>query len=112
MTITGESLRDAGQAAVIAADEMEANAGEYITAQIREFIDEGREFSADDIREALDGYRPIRRAMAIHPNLLPAIMAGFSKKKAIVPVGVCRPSRASRRTNWNMVWKAAPPTRA
>lgn len=37
-----------------------------------------------------------------------AIMGGFSRRKLITPVGVCRPTRASRRANWNMVWKAAP----
>lgn len=112
MTITGESLRDAGQAVVIADDEMEANAGAYLKGAIQDLIDSGREFSADDVRVAVDDLRPVRRAMANHPNLLPAIMGSFAKRKLITPVGVCRPTRASRRTNWNMVWKASPPPRS
>lgn len=112
MNPTAEQLRDAGQSVVIAADEMEANAGAYLRGAIQDLIDSGREFSADDVRAAVDDLRPVRRAMANHPNLLPAIMAGFAKKNLIERVGVCRPTRSSRRTNWNMVWKAVPSVRS
>lgn len=112
MNATGEDLRDAGQHIVESNDSVEANAGEIIRATIDQLIGSGEPFSADDIRDALEGNELVARAMFKRPNLLPAIIGGASRKGLIEPIGIVKPTRASRHANRNLVWRATVQGRA
>ena len=101
----GMELRDAGTAAVIAADvAVHKGAGEHIKATIAEYAASGREFTAEDVREVLKDNTLVVRELASKPNLLPALMGNASKGGLIHCVGMCRSSRASRRASRNLVW--------
>lgn len=105
---TGMELRDEGVEAVIAADAApHRGAAPFIREALDAFIASGQPFSADDIREALADNITVRRALADKPNLMPALFATAAKTGRIEAVGLCRPSRASRRSGRNLVWKAA-----
>lgn len=109
---TGDDLRDDGQAVVIADDAVEANAGKIIRATLRRLIETGEQFSADDIRSEVEGYDLVARAMFKRPNLLPAIIGGASRKGLIEPIGIVKPTRASRHANRNLIWRATAQGRA
>ncbi|HLS33037.1 MAG TPA: hypothetical protein VK039_05575 [Brevibacterium sp.] len=105
---TGMELRDQGVAAVISADTAaHRSAAPYLREALDAFIESGQAFSADDIREALAENVVVRRELANRPNLMPALIANAAKAGRIEAVGLCRPSRASRRSGRNLVWKAA-----
>lgn len=105
---TGMELRDQGTAAVIAADTAaHRSAAPYLREALDAFIEAGMEFSADDIREALADNIVVRRELANRPNLMPALIANAAKAGRIEAVGFCRPSRSSRRSGRNLVWRAA-----
>lgn len=102
---TGIELRDAGTEAVIAADvAAHRGAGKFIEQVIREYADLGVKFTADDVREALRDNPTVVRELASKPNLLPAYIGSASRARLIRPVDTCRPERASRRANRNLVW--------
>lgn len=103
---TGEELRDAGQHIVEVNDSVEANAGAVIRSVIERLIKSGEPFSADEIRDALEGNEAVERAMFKRPNLLPAIIGGASRKGLIEPIGIVKPSRPSRHANRNLIWRA------
>ncbi len=103
---SGDDLASAGQKIVIANDAVKANAGDQIRNVIDEYIKSGRTFTADDIREAFIDNEIVERAMFMKPNLLPALIAGASRRGLIVAVGYCKPSRASRHANPNRIWQA------
>ena len=107
MTMTTPmDLRNEGQAATIAADcAAHRGAGEYIAAVIEEYADSGREFTADDVREALRDNEKVRAALIDRPNLLPAHLGSAARRGLIEGVAFYRPSRASRRASRNLVWK-------
>ena len=106
--IPGIDLRDAGVAAVIAADTAaHRSATPFIQEALDAFIEAGQPFSADDIREALAENAHVRRELANRPNLMPALIANAAKAGRIEAVGYCRPSRSSRRSGRNLVWRAA-----
>ena len=109
---TGDSLAEAGQEIVIANDAVKDNAGDQIRKVIDEYIKSGCTFTADDVREAFIGNEVIERAMFMKPNLLPALIAGASRRGLIVAVGYCKPSRASRHANPNRIWQAVKHARA
>lgn len=102
---TGDDLREAGQAIVTANDAVEANAGKAIQSMILAFVAEGSDFSADDIREKFEGVDYVTRAMFRRPNLLPAIIGAASRKGLIEPIGIVKPSRPSRHSNRNLIWR-------
>ena len=105
---TGMDLRDQGVAAVIAADTAAHRcASPYLREAVDAFIEAGLPFSADDIREALAENVVVRRELANRPNLMPALIANAAKAGRIEAVGMCRPSRSSRRASRNLVWRAA-----
>ena len=52
---TGEELRNTGQHIVEVNDSVEANAGAVIRATLERFIESGEPFSADEVRDALEG---------------------------------------------------------
>lgn len=105
---TGMELRDQGVAAVIAADTAaHRSAAPYLREALDAFIESGQAFSADDIREALAENVVVRRELANRPNLMPAVIANAAKAGRIEAVGFCRPSRSSRRSGRNLVWRAA-----
>lgn len=102
---TGIELRDAGTEAVIAADVApHRGAGKFIEQAIREYASLEVEFTADDVRNALRDNPTVVRELASRPNLLPAYIGIASRARLIRPVGTCRPERASRRANRNLVW--------
>lgn len=102
---TGIELRDQGMEAVIAADvSVHRGAGEYIKDTIAELARTGREFTAEDVRAELAGNPKVVDALAMKPNLLPALMGSASKSGQIISVGMRRPKRASRRASRNLVW--------
>lgn len=103
---TGEDLRNAGQHIVEVNDSVEANAGKVIRATLDRFIESGEPFSADEIRDALEGNEVVERAMFKRPNLLPAIIGGASRKGSIEPIGIVKPTRPSRHANRNLIWRA------
>lgn len=109
---TGDDLRDAGQAIVEANDAVEANAGKIIRATLLRFIQTGQQFSADEVREELEGNDLVARAMFKRPNLLPAIIGAASRKGLIEPIGIVKPSRPSRHSNRNLIWRATAQGRA
>lgn len=103
---TGDDLHSDGQTIVEANDAVEANAGKIIRATLHRFIQTGQNFSADDVREELEGNDLVARAMFKRPNLLPAIIGGASRRGVIEPVGIVKPTRASRHSNRNLIWRA------
>lgn len=103
---TGDDLRDAGQTIVTANDAVEANAGKIIRDTIDWLIESGQHFSADDIRDELEGNAAVSRAMFKRPNLLPAIIGAASRKGLIEPIGIVKPTRPSRHSNRNLIWRA------
>lgn len=109
---TGEDLREDGQTIVIANDAVEANAGKIIRATILRLIESGQHFSADDIRDELEGNDTVERAMFKRPNLLPAIIGAASRKGLIEPIGFVKPTRPSRHSNRNLIWRATAQGRA
>ncbi|WP_240373138.1 hypothetical protein [Brevibacterium zhoupengii] len=109
---TGEELRDAGQQVVEINDSVEANAGAVIRATLDRLIKSGEPFSADEIRDALEGNEAVERAMFKRPNLLPAIIGGASRKGLIEPIGIVKPTRPSRHSNRNLIWRATEQGRA
>lgn len=105
---TGIDLKHQGIAAVIAADTAaHRSAAPYLREALDAFIESGQAFSADDIREALADNIAVRRELANRPNLMPALIANAAKAGRIEAVGYCRPSRSSRRSGRNLVWRAA-----
>lgn len=102
---TGDDLRDAGQTIVTANDAVEANAGKIIRDTIDWLIESGQHFSADDIRDELEGNEAVSRAMFKRPNLLPAIIGAASRKGLIEPIGIVKPTRPSRHANRNLIWR-------
>ena len=112
MNPTGDDLRIAGQSIVEANDAVETNAGKLILATLLRFIQTRQPFSADDVREELEGNELIARAMFKRPNLLPAIIGGASRKGLIEPIGIVKPTRASRHANRNLIWRATAQGRA
>ena len=112
MNPTGEQLRDAGQHIVEVNDSVQANAGKIIRATLLRFIQAGEPFSADEVREELEGNDAVERAMFKRPNLLPAIIGGASRKGLIEPIGIVKPSRPSRHANRNLIWRATEQGRA
>lgn len=104
---TGDDLRDTGQTVVTANDAVEANAGKIIRATLLRFIETGHQFSADEVREELEGNDLVARAMFKRPNLLPAIIGAASRKGLIEPIGIVKPVRPSRHSNRNLIWRAA-----
>lgn len=109
---TGDDLRDEGQHIVEVNDSVDANAGRIIRATLRRFIQTGRPFSADEVREELEGNERVTRAMFKRPNLLPAIIGGASRQGLIEPIGIVKPTRPSRHANRNLVWRATEQGRA
>lgn len=109
---TGEDLRNEGQHIVEVNDSVEANAGKIIRATLLRFIQTGQPFSADEVREELEGNDAVERAMFKRPNLLPAIIGGASRKGLIEPIGIVKPSRPSRHANRNLIWRATEQGRA
>lgn len=109
---TGDDLREDGQTIVTANDAVEANAGKVIRATIHRLIESGRHFSADDIRDELEGNDTVERAMLKRPNLLPAIIGAASRKGLIEPIGIVKPTRPSRHANRNLIWRATAQGRA
>lgn len=103
---TGEDLRDSGQHIVEVNDSVEANAGAVIRATLDRLIESGEPFSADEIRDELEGNEVVERAMFKRPNLLPAIIGGASRKGLIEPIGIVKPTRPSRHANRNLIWRA------
>lgn len=103
---SGDDLRDTGQTIVTVNDAVEANAGKAIQSMILSFVAEGSDFSADDIREKFEGVDYVTRAMFKRPNLLPAIIGAASRKGLIEPIGIVKPSRPSRHSNRNLIWRA------
>lgn len=102
----GMELRDQGVAAVLAADAApHRGAAPFIREALDAFIESGQPFSADDIREVLADNIIVRRELANRPNLMPAMFATTAKAGRIEAVGLCRPSRSSRRSGRNLVWK-------
>ncbi|TSI12665.1 hypothetical protein [Brevibacterium aurantiacum] len=109
---TGDDLRDTGQTIVTANDAVEANAGKIIRDTIGWLIESGQHFSADDIRAELEGNDLVARAMFKRPNLLPAIIGAASRKGLIEPIGIVKPTRPSRHSNRNLIWRATAQGRA
>lgn len=109
---TGDDLRNDGQHIVAVNDSVEANAGKIIRATIDRLIESGEPFSADDIRDELEGNEKVERAMFKRPNLLPAIIGGASRRGLIEPIGVVKPTRPSRHSNRNLIWRATAQGRA
>lgn len=103
---TGDDLRQTGQHIVMVNDSVEANAGKIIRATLLRFIETGQQFSADDIRDELEGNDLVARAMFKRPNLLPAIIGAASRKGLIEPIGIVKPTRPSRHSNRNLTWRA------
>lgn len=112
MNPTGEELRDTGQCIVEVNDSVEANAGAVIRATLERLIGSGEPFSADEIRDALEGNDVVARAMFKRPNLLPAIIGAASRKGLIEPIGIVKPTRPSRHANRNLIWRATAQGRA
>lgn len=98
--MNGIELRAEGTDATIAADVAPHRmAGPHIKAAIAELAQSGRTFDADDVRALLpEGVVPHS------PNLLPAHMGAAAAKGLIVPVGLTRTRRASRRSSRNLLW--------
>src|SRR5690625_516855 len=97
---TGTQLRDQGQADVLAADAaIHRGVTEDINAAIADLISEGREFTADDIRERLPAdFDPHS------DNLLPAVIGSLAARDRIRAVGHRRCTRPSRRAGWMRIW--------
>lgn len=105
MTTTGESLRAEGQSAVIAADTaIHRNAGEAIRDALDWCIAVGQPFTAEDVRALLP-----TNVEPHSPNLLPAIMGGYASSGRITAVGMCKPTRPSRRHSRNLIWQPTKP---
>lgn len=103
MTTNGKALRDDGQSAVIAADTaVHRGAGDHIRDALDHLIKTGYQFTADDVRALLPA-----DVEPHSPNLLPAIMGGYAQAGRITAIGMCRPTRASRRHSRNLVWVRA-----
>lgn len=103
---TGDDLREDGQTIVTANDAVEANAGKIIRAVVQRLIESGQHFSADDIRGEIEDNETVERAMFKRPNLLPAIIGAASRKGLIEPIGIVKPTRPSRHSNRNLIWRA------
>lgn len=109
---SGDDLRQTGQHIVTLNDSVEANAGKLIRATLLRFIQTGQQFSADEVREELEGNDLVARAMFKRPNLLPAIIGAASRKGLIEPIGIVKPTRPSRHSNRNLIWRATAQGRA
>ena len=109
---TGDDLRQTGQHIVMVNDSVEANAGKFIRATLLRFIETGHQFSADEVREELEGDDLVARTMFKRPNLLPAIIGAASRKGLIEPIGFVKPARPSRHSNRNLIWRATEQGRA
>jgi hypothetical protein len=92
--------RHEGQAAALAAGS--AAHREYrdrAEAALAEFIRSGREFTADDLRNAIG-----EELDQAGPNLLPSVIGTAASRHAIVPAGEYRSRRRSRHASRNRVW--------
>lgn len=98
----GEQLQINGVAANLAA----------ATAATRDFRDHAetilaafsrqrREFTADDVREAI----PPEADPPHSPNTLPSLINAWSRRGAIEPVGWVRSTRRTRHASVNRVWR-------
>lgn len=103
---TGRELRDSGVAATIAADTAAHRfASLIIRDSIEAFAAQGREFTADDVREALSGNSDVVRVLHDRPNLLPAVFSGVAKSGRIRGVGYTRATRPARRASVMRIWQ-------
>ena len=99
----GKHLRDEGMDSVIAADvAVHRSYSEHAREVIDRFIDEGRMFTAEDVRDAI----PVD-VEAHHPNVLPAVLGSLASAGRIRRVGEYHSTRLSRRYGRNSFWKAA-----
>lgn len=102
---TGELLRDQGIADVLAADSAPHRGyADLVDAAIAHFTAADIPFSAEDVRDHIEREHP--EAVAHSPNVLPGCFGRASRAGLIVPVGVTKPTRATRHGNRNLVWKA------
>lgn len=100
-TQIGFILRDCGVEAVLAADTApHRGAGEVIASIIEDLADEGRDFTADDVR----GRMPIG-CKEHSPNVLPACFSRLRRAGRIKTVGFTVSKRGSRHSGAIRVWR-------
>ena len=103
---TGQERRDIGVQAVLAADVApHREAAPFIRESIEAFAETRREFTADDVRDALGSNHDVSRALADRPNLLPAVFSGAAKSGLIEAVGYTRATRPARHASVLRVWQ-------
>lgn len=71
----------------------------------------GEPFDADDLRARFKGDGEdalmVRRTLANRPSVLSGVFAGARARGVIVPAGMIRSGRSSRKGNRQMLWKGA-----
>lgn len=101
---TAEDLRDEAIETVLTGDEaVHRNFRAFIDQAINELIDEGREFTADDVRSRVD---PEVMALA-SPMLLPAVMRALAQSGRVQTIGWAVSTRRSRHCGPLRVWRPA-----
>lgn len=99
----GMDLRHEGQAANLAADTAALRGyGELVRGFI-ERMPRGFEFSADDVRRALDQLH--RGVEPHHPNVMPSVFGTLASAGVIVRVGEVNAARRTRHGSRNAVWR-------
>ncbi|MEV5537434.1 hypothetical protein AB0L13_11290 [Saccharopolyspora shandongensis] len=92
--------RHKGQAAALAAGKAaHRDYRDRAEAALAELIRAGREFTADDLREAIG--EDFDQA---DPNLLPSVIGTAASQRTIVSTGEYRSRRRSRHASRNRVW--------
>lgn len=88
-----------------------SEAGVRIRAVIEDMAESGESFDAEDVRARFAGDGEdallVRRTLARRPSVLSGAFAGARARGVIVPVGMVRPGRGSRKGNRHMLWKGA-----
>lgn len=88
-----------------------SEAGALLRAVIEDMAESGESFDADDVRSRFDGDGEdallVRRTLANRPNVMAGAFAGARARGVIVPVGMVRPGRGSRKGNRHMLWRGA-----
>jgi hypothetical protein len=100
-TTEGEQLRlDGVHANLAAATAINRTYRDHAEEVITRYIRQGALFTADDIHRLIpEGIEPHS------PNVLPSLLAYYSRRKLIRPVGWAASGRASRHASHNRIWR-------
>lgn len=101
---SGQQLRMEGiDANLAAAQSINRTYRDHAETILAGFARSGREFTADDIRQAIPaGLEPH------HPNVLPSLLGQWSAQERIQPVDWAMSQRRSRHSSRNRVWVGNP----